>query len=128
MAHGVGIAKVCVSPIVTGQTTDCDIILSYNDGFLDTISVVEAFDRVDPLGHNTRVPAAGNLPITAVFGNTTCVIGAFAACTIGPDIGGGVGIVVFTSNTYVTQVTDSDPLNDRACSARPILQSISDEH
>jgi uncharacterized repeat protein (TIGR01451 family) len=112
-AHGAGIAKVCDSPQKVGHNVNCDIILSYNDDFLDTIDVVAAFDHVDPAGGNTRVPVAGNLPITGIFGNTSCVVGPFVACTIGPDNGGGAGQVVFTSNTYVIQVGDPDPLPDQ---------------
>jgi hypothetical protein len=120
--HGVNIAKSCLGPLCRGSITDCKINIGHSDGHGDTLRILEAFDRVDPAGANTRVPAAGNLPITAIFGNTNCVVGGSLPCNIGP--GGSVrnglpgtpqaGVVTFRQNTYVILPGDPDPLPNRA--------------
>ena len=119
--HGVIIQKSCESPSKAGDTTDCLVRLIHNDGFGDSISIREAFDRVDPLGDNVRVPATGDLPISAVSGNTTCTVGGSLPCSIGPagsTLGGlpgtgALGQVTFRSNEYVIQGDDPDPLPDQ---------------
>jgi hypothetical protein len=99
------------------NTLSCRHKANYEDEGEDTISIKAGWQVVDPSGHNTRVPAAaGNLWITEIGGNTTCVVGAFVACTIGPDLGGGDGFVIFeqdvnlTPNAYVIQPSDTSPL------------------
>jgi hypothetical protein len=129
--HGVGIAKSCVQNKRTctddasctdgnactpdtcntaiSNTTDCIIQITYADDAADTISIKEGFDIVDFGGDNVRVPAVGSLPISFVSGTTTCVVGPFVQCTIGP----GAAQVRFQSNTYVVQPGDPDPLPDQ---------------
>ncbi|UCE61550.1 MAG: hypothetical protein JSU63_07325, partial [Phycisphaerales bacterium] len=120
--HGVTIAKGCVAPLCVGETTSCDIQLGYNDDFGDTIKVLSAWDVQDYDGDNVRVPAAGDLPIVEVGGNTTCTVGGSLPCLIGP--GGSVlsglpgdpqpGFVRFRQNTYVVEADDPDLLRDQA--------------
>jgi cysteine-rich repeat protein len=79
---------------------------------------LEAWDIVDASGDAVRVPVAGNLPISAVFGNTTCTVGGSLPCSIGAagsTLSGlpgnsSPGLVSFLSNTYVIQADDPNPL------------------
>jgi hypothetical protein len=132
-SHGVALAKVCTQnrkqcppgfddglfcngvETCTPDTLECFFTVSYNDTFGDTTQINEAFDIVDPFGGATRVPAAGNLQIDSISGNTTCTVGGALPCTIGPAIGGGTsGSVTFIQNTYVIQPTDPNPLENQA--------------
>jgi uncharacterized repeat protein (TIGR01451 family) len=117
-AHGASIAKNCSSPKRVGATVDCILVVGYNDDFGDDVSILQAWDVQDFGGDNVRVPAAGNLPILAVSGNTTCVAGGSLPCSIGRDPGTGgkgpnAGQVTFRDNTYVIQANDPRPLPDQ---------------
>jgi hypothetical protein len=122
--HGVLIQKSCVSPVCVGEATDCTINIGHADFFGDTVRIMAAWDVVDigMAGDNVRVPAVGNLPITAVFGNTTCVVGGSLPCNVGAagSILNGLpgdpnpGLVSFSSNTYVVEIDDPSPLPDQA--------------
>jgi hypothetical protein len=94
------------------DTTSCQIRIINTDGLNDTLIVNEAFDTMMATAGDVRVPAVGNLPITAVYGNTTCVVAGALPCTIGPDIGTGDGSVTFLQNTYVPADDDPNPLPD----------------
>ena len=126
--HGVAIAKVCQGPVrvcdsaadcsdgdectedicdtSVPSTIQCQIQIAYFDDFDDTISITDAYDIIQAAGGNVRLPASGSLPIIDVRGNTTCVIGSFVPCEIGPDIGGGSGRVTFEAEGY--DVTPAD--------------------
>ena len=82
--HGIMIAKGCRGPVCDGEKTDCIIEFGYNDDFGDTIRILEVFDVEDIGQDDVRVPDTGNLPIVAVGGNTTCIIGGSLPCEIGP--------------------------------------------
>ena len=119
--HGAIIQKQCITPKAIGQTTDCLIRISYNDDFGDTIRISEGFDSVQSGGGPVRVPGAGNLPISAVSGNTTCTVSGSLPCNIG-EAGSTLdglpgtaanGQVTFRSNQYVIQSGDPDPLPDQ---------------
>ena len=132
--HGIGILKECDSPVricsadnqdvicpsldecTTRQcdlsipdTVVCRFTATYNDSFGDTISILQAFDNLDPFGTPIRSPSVGDARISDAGGNTTCVVGAFAPCSIGPDQGGGAGFVEFTDDNYVPSVDAVDP-------------------
>ncbi len=121
VTHGATIAKGCVSPKSPGDTTNCDIVVGYNDAAGDTISIDEVWDISDFGGDNVRVPAAGSLPISAVSGNTTCTVAGALPCLIGPagsTLNGlpgtaASGQVTFNQATYVVQANDPDPLPDQ---------------
>jgi len=134
--HGVTIQKICtVSPrtcdsnadctdnnACNGQETcnldipdhiSCNITVTNADSFLDTLTVKNGFDVINPLAvDQTVIP---NLPISAVSGTTTCVVGttpllndASTWCTIAPGAS-----VTFLSNTYQPTATDPNPLPDQ---------------
>ena len=131
--HGVSMAKQCApttricdtgadcsdgdlcTPDICDDTapnlTECFIRAKNDDEFFDTLQINEAWDIIHAAGGDIRVPLVGNLPISGISGNTTCVIGAFAVCTIGPDIGGGVGEVIFQSAGYSPVPADLGLLN-----------------
>lgn len=119
--HGATIAKGCNSPKQPGETVQCDIQVGYNDQAGDTISIDEAWDVEDYGGDNVRVPAVGNLPITAVSGNTTCAVAGSLPCKIGPSgstLNGlpgtaSAGSVTFHSGTYIVQADDPNPIPDQ---------------
>ncbi len=119
--HGATIAKGCDSPKSPGDTAVCDIQVGYNDAAGDTISVDQVWDVQDVGGDNVRVPSIGNLPISAVSGNTTCTVAGSLPCFIGPSgsTANGLpgtasnGTVTFHSDTYVIQANDPDPLPDQ---------------
>ena len=119
--HGVAMAKQCgtsricddaadcsdgdeCTPDICDETypeiTTCYIRITNDDDFDDTLQINSAWDIIHAAGGDVRNPAAGDLPISSVSGNTTCAPGAFVSCTIGPDIGGGPGQVVFESTGY----------------------------
>ncbi|MCP3903782.1 MAG: hypothetical protein GY715_09120 [Planctomycetes bacterium] len=117
--HGVGVAAICEEPRCVGQTTLCLYVVSHNDQFGDTTSILSAFDIVDPAGDAIRVPATGSLDILAVEGNTTAVPGPFTGpILLGPagSVLSGLpgedepGEVTFVQNTYVIQPDDPNPL------------------
>lgn len=116
--HGVTIGKSCVRGVCPGDATDCQIFLGHADFFGDTIVILEAWDVMDSGLDGVRVPDVGNLPIVAVFGNTTCTVGGSLPCNVGPLIPGKPeiqpGVVIFASNTYVIQPDDRMPLLDQA--------------
>jgi hypothetical protein len=138
--HGAAIGKSCQSPVrvcdtpedctdgnecttescdtetFTRGTLECTWSVTHDDDFNDTLSIEGAFDTVKPFtAESTRVPAAGSAPIIAVSGNTTCVVGAFVPCNIGPDLGAGPGSVSFQNNPGYNPVPgDPDPLPDQA--------------
>jgi hypothetical protein len=119
--HGATIAKGCDGPKQPGETSHCDIQVGYNDAAGDTISIDSTWDVQDYLGDNVRVPVIGNLPISAVSGNTTCTVGGTLPCLIGPAGStlsglpgtGTPGAVTFHSGTYVIQANDPRPLPDQ---------------
>ena len=135
--HGAAIQKTCNQPKVScdsnadctdgdvcngleqcdvagnGNTLECFIRVTYIDEALDTVTLKEAWDIVDPGGLNTRVPGTGNLPISAVSGNTTCTVAGTLPCDIGPDTGSGEGVVTFEQSTYNIIGTEPDPLVDQ---------------
>jgi len=133
--HGIGIGKSCSGPVRTcdsdldcddgdactfeecdltiPDTLSCTFTASYNDGFDDTISILQAWDTVDPFGTPTRSPGSGNAEIVNVGGNTTCVIGGTLPCTIGPAAGAGAGFVTFAENLYEPTSSDPNPLPDQ---------------
>src|SRR5262249_36637764 len=98
------------------------------DVFGDTIEIMAAFDTVHagPTGTtNVRIPASGNLQITLVLGNTTCVVGGSLPCRVGPPgstlsglpglpTAGIVGYAPAPADQYLTQPNDNDPLTDTA--------------
>jgi len=133
--HGVSISKGCESPVRICDTDaecddanqctddvcddtlpnllDCTFNATNDDDFLDTLSVNGAWDMIFNNGGPTRVPAVGNADIVAVDGNTTCVVGPYVPCTIGPDAGGGPGSVTFVSTGYSPTAADPNPLQDQ---------------
>jgi hypothetical protein len=149
--HTTNIGKSCASPVCPGETTGCQIFVGHWDFFGDTTEILEAWDIVDPEGGAVRVPAAGNLPIIAVFGNSTCVVGGSLPCLIGPPGSTANGLpadnnpgFIYFGSSYVVQDGDPDPLPDRAnvivrdlcddvdtagCSQLPItLQALASSH
>ncbi|MCP3904418.1 MAG: hypothetical protein GY715_12385, partial [Planctomycetes bacterium] len=120
--HGVLIAKSCTSPMKVGDITDCEIVIGYNDDFGDTLTILSAFDIVDPDGDSVRIPPVGDLEIITVAGNTTAVVGGSLPVNIGPPgstLGGLPGLpepgfVTFRQNSYLIQADDPDPLPDQA--------------
>jgi hypothetical protein len=120
--HGVAMAKQCgtsrvcdtdidcsdgnmCTPDVCDDTfpeiTTCFIRITNDDDFDDTLQINSAYDIIHAAGGDVRVPVSpGDLPISSVSGNTTCVVGPFVPCDIGPDAGGGPGQVVFQSTGY----------------------------
>ncbi len=127
--HGVRIGKSCVSPKCVGDVLDCTFEVGHDDDFGDTLELLDAFDNIDPKGHNTRLPAVGNLPIVNVGGNTNCTVGGSLPCLIcpagsaacGPVVPnqGQPGVVTFgigilPEDTYNIQPDDPNPLPDRA--------------
>ena len=122
--HGASIQKQCTSPRAVGATTDCLVRVSYDDDFGDTIRISEASDSVQSAGGPVRVPTVGNLPISAVSGNTTCAVAGSLPCNIGqagstldglPGTAAS-GEVRFRSSQYVIQSGDPDPLPDQGTS------------
>lgn len=119
--HGATISKGCESPKQPGENAVCDIQVGYNDAAGDTISIDSAWDVQDFGGDNVRVPVAGNLPISAVAGNTTCTVAGALPCLIGPagstlsGLPGTAtnGSVTFHAATYVIQADDPNPLEDQ---------------
>jgi len=119
--HGATIAKGCNGPKTPGDTVDCEVRVGYNDEAGDTISIDEVWDVMDFGGDSVRVPAAGNLEIVGIAGNTTCTVGGALPCLIGASgsiLSGlpgtaGNGLVTFASNTYVIESDDPDPLVDQ---------------
>lgn len=90
-------------------TLECTWTVRNDDGYGDTLSIVGSFETVNPFtAENKRIPAVGDAPIVAASGNTTCVIGPFQPCTIGPDLGSGPGEVSFR-NTPGYNPSDTDP-------------------
>jgi hypothetical protein len=136
LQHGASISKACLGPVRTcdtdadcsdgnectfehcdltiPDTLNCEYEVGYNDDFNDTISIVGAWDAVDPAGSNVRSPAAGNADIVFVSGNTDCTVGGALPCSIGPDLGGGAGSVTFAENLYEPAAGDPNPLPDQA--------------
>jgi hypothetical protein len=113
LLHGITILKRCDSPSKVGDTTSCFIRATHADDYGDTITLHEAWDEVASGAGTVRVPAAGNLPIDSVSGNTTCTVGGSLPCEIGPDTGAGPGQVTFRSDQYVVHAGDPDPLTDQ---------------
>ena len=122
--HGMSIQKACTSPVRTcdsdedcvdadvcdldiPDTTSCDIKVTNNDEFGDTLIVNDAFDTIFATAGDEVVT---QLPIVAVAGNTTCVVAGALPCFIGPDVGGGVGAVTFRQNVYMPVAADPSPL------------------
>jgi hypothetical protein len=122
--HGATIGKICETPKLIGDKLVCDITITYDDDFGDTLKVWAAWDEVDPLGSSTRVPTAGNLAIVAVFGNTTATVAGPLPALIGPagsTLNGlpgtaSDGAITFRAeiaDAYVIQAGDPNPLEDR---------------
>jgi len=118
--HGVGIAKQCrtirdcdsaaecpgaaectdaVCDTTLPNTTQCDIRVSNQDDFGDTIRIVNSSDTTAGV---TNTP----LPIVSVSGATNCVVGAFVACNIGVG-----GVVVFRDSGVNPIVGDPNVVN-----------------
>ena len=109
--HGVGVQKTCFDSKV-GDVTNCFMAIENNDDLGDNIAILEAFDTVETNGGPVRVPLVGDLPIINIEGNAACTDGPSLPCTVGPDIGDGVGRVIFQQNQYVIQPDDPNPLPD----------------
>jgi hypothetical protein len=117
-------AEFCDTESFTRGTLECTWTVTHDDDFNDTLSILGAFSHVKPFTDPTRVPAVGNAPIVAVSGNTSCVAGAFAPCTIGPDVGSGPGSVSFRNNPdYNPTPSDPSPLPMQATA---IVQDLCD--
>ena len=99
----------CCTTTAGENKAECSLVIQNGDTFGDTIRIHDAWDVVNPGPGQTRVPASGNLPITAVSGTTTCTVGGSLPC----DISTGA-TVTFFSNEYVVQATDPNPLPDQA--------------
>jgi len=119
LRHGISVQKGCDGPFCVGDTTSCTFLVSYNDDYGDTTMIMEAYDQLDTDGDGTfetRIPAAGNLPIIEAGGNTTCTVGGSLPCNLGPaDPGAGLeaGFVIFQQNEYVIGPNDVSPLEDQ---------------
>ena len=152
--HGASIFKTCESPkrqcstdgfcadqsectndtcdLSESNVTNCTISIANADTCGDTTRVTGGFDIQDFGGDNVRVPAVGNLPISAVSDNAVCCAGPSLPCFVGPagstlmltagQTGCGAlslpgaplaGSVSFLQNTYVVQETDPNPLQDQ---------------
>ncbi|MCP3902768.1 MAG: hypothetical protein GY715_03950 [Planctomycetes bacterium] len=116
--HGISFGVDCESPLFVGDPLSCWLGLGYDDDFLDTIEILEAYFVVDPLGEAIRVPPAGNLGVAAVSGNSTAVVGGALPVHIGPTgstLGGlpglpAPGFVGFELTGIVIEPEHADPL------------------
>jgi hypothetical protein len=72
--HGIGALAQCGDEAeCVGSLTDCQAQTAYVDTtFIDAFLVDSAVAVIDPIGQNKVFPAAGNLPISGVFGNAVC--------------------------------------------------------
>lgn len=125
--HGLVLQKNCESPknrcstdancasgcctTTAGQNElRCEIRVTNTDGFGDTWQINEAFDVVNFQNQDqTRVPAAGNLPIVAVSGETLCSVGGALPCILAAGAS-----ITFQSSGYVIRPSDPNPLPDQA--------------
>lgn len=131
--HGIQIGKSCQGPKCVGEFTDCSVAIGHADGFGDTIELIEAWDVIDPLGINVRVPAVGNLPVVSIQGNAYCTdsggicdqslgVNCALPCRIGAanSVLSGLpgdpqpGFIVFRQNQYLIQPGDPSPLLNQA--------------
>jgi len=81
---------------------DCTLLIAgeFYDAKSDYLELIEAYIEIQTANGNVRLPGSGNLPVSAVIGNTDCTVGSFAPCLIGPDMGGGLGSVTFEVEGY----------------------------
>jgi hypothetical protein len=133
--HGVSFAKSCTNiPRTCDADTDCTddtgnectesfcntsldrnlrciIEVRLNDDFLDTIDIENVTDVIHAdLGDDTSTPR-----ISFVSGITTCVVGPFVPCTIGPEVARPFSTQVqFIVDGYLPTSDDPNPLLDDA--------------
>jgi hypothetical protein len=103
--NSVNIQKSCVQDKVVGEKNDCTITVTNTDTTCNnTIRVNSNKDVV----HATDGDVTNsNLPISAVVGTTTCVVGSFAVCTLAPNASAS-----FHDTSYTIKADDAPTLGD----------------
>ena len=122
-----------VCNLLIPDATSCTFTAAHNDQLGDNLAIVAAWDVINPDGLNgqapIRSPLAGDAPIIDITGNAVCTntVGgaldvtpitfngsnALLPCSIGPDLGGGIGAVQFGSEGYEPTADDPSPLPDQ---------------
>ncbi|MCP3979618.1 MAG: hypothetical protein GY716_09850, partial [bacterium] len=113
--HGTNQSNVCDTPVLVGETLDCELFVAYNDDFGDTWTIHDVWHVVNPGPNETFVFA---YEIIGAHGNTTAIVGGELPVNIGTPgstLGGlpgapQPGVVILRQNTYVVRETDPSPL------------------
>jgi hypothetical protein len=115
--HGIGVAKGCLSPTVTGTAYQCNVLTINNvDTALDTLTVTAIHDFIDTggdsifgnAGDQISVDLLPSLALT-LGGGATCN-GGQTMCTLPP---GGSLSTTTPYSFYITEADDPNPLADQ---------------